>query len=234
MRRFSFHQRVLPPALALPVLVLLLVVLLASAPALATHDTPFSAGTATAPDTPILVPLVPEFRQCGTVGNPVNTTEGAPLAISACKPPALISPIARQGPASIATAKLQNVAGPDQLIEVKSSDIRESTRTTDYLQNLTLLVRERITDHGCNPFVDPCTKIDFVFPVPITCVATSGPAGSDCNVTSSFNSNIPGFIVNGKQIVIDTFRVRVNNAGADNIAGNADDRPFMMQGVFFP
>jgi hypothetical protein len=234
MRSISFSGRGVPLTLAFASLL----ALLTAAPALATHDTPLAAGTTqstTPPDTPILVPLVPEYRQCGTTGNPANTSEGAPLAFPACAPPALISPIARQGPNSVATAKLQTqLAPPDQLIEFHASDVRESTRTADYPSNLTLLFRERITDHGCNPGTVPCTKVDFVFAIPIPCVATVGPNGSDCNLVTTFNSNIPGAIVSGKQMVIDTFRLRTNNAGADGVAGNSDDRPFLMQGAFFP
>src|SRR5205823_4662953 len=91
--------------------------------------------------------------------------------------------------------------------------------------DLTATVRVRITDlASCSPA--PCTgpyqsaatvtDVDFG-PIPIDCVPNGDPGtapGSDCNVTTSANSFMPGYIAPEKQTVIQLFRTRVNDSNA--------------------
>jgi hypothetical protein len=51
-----------------------------------------------------------------------------------------------------------------------------------------------------------------------------------CSGSTTLNSLIPGAVRGGKSTVVQLFRVRVNDAGSDGIAGNADDTLFLQQG----
>jgi Tol biopolymer transport system component len=178
--------------------------------------------------------LVPAFKQCRTGA---NGTHSSPLDVSSCSPQPT-STSARVGGTDSASASL-TVAGSDVSISINASDI-QTPGGADYDPvtgpDLSGVARIRFTDlRSCSP--SPCTgpydkpgtggDVDFG-PVPVSCVPSgdsSVPPGSDCSVTTTANTVVPGSVVSGKQAVVQLFRVRVT----DN-AGNL----FMQQGIFVP
>jgi hypothetical protein len=79
------------------------------------------------------------------------------------------------------------------------------------------------------PYDQPATTRDFDFgPVPVECASNgslSGPTGSDCNVTTSANSVVPGSVVSGSETIVQVFRVRVIDA---------NNSIFQQEGFFSP
>jgi hypothetical protein len=75
----------------------------------------------------------------------------------------------------------------------------------------------------------PATTAEFDFPVTyIDCVPVddpTSPPGSDCNASTSANTLVPGWVVAGKTMTLQAFRVRVLDVG--NVI-------FLQQGVFVP
>jgi hypothetical protein len=174
--------------------------------------------------TPLQVPLVQVFRQCGGGGNPVDASHAPPPAVGACNPPISQSG-ARVGPTGSGSVRM-TVMPADVQIEVLDSDIRTPTGT-DYnpagTADLKEVARFRLTDtnnctpNGCTgPYAESGTATELDFgPVPVTCVpkgsSTTSP-GSDCNVTMTANGVVPGFVVAGKLASIQVFRLRVNDS----------------------
>lgn len=199
--------------------------------ATATHEVPASAPS-------IHSSLVPAFKQCGTGGNPANSSHSPPLAVGSCNPPKPSSSQAVVGPTNVGSAQIDVVTG-DVSLTGTDSDIRtpagadyDPTTGTDMFA----VARIRFTDHyNCSPapcagpFTQPGTGTDLDFgPVPISCVANGSaatPPGSDCNVTTSANTVVPGSVVPGKQAVVQVFRIRINDA--TNVL-------FQQQGIFIP
>lgn len=184
--------------------------------------------------------LVPAFKQCGAGANTANAGHSAPFAVGSCNPPVPTSAIARVGTSNTGSIGL-TVGTGDFTITETNSDIRTASGA-DYdpkpagTPDLTAIMRVRTTDWGnCTP--TPCsashnragttTDADFG-PIPIECVpngSSSTPPGSDCNASTSANAFMPGFVVGGRQAVLQLFRVRVNDA--NNVL-------FQQQGFFAP
>jgi hypothetical protein len=196
---------------------------------------------------PLSVGLVPVFRQCGTGANPTDGQHSPPFAAS-CDAP-LVNSTAHAGPQSTGSAQL--AVQPSDLTTVNDeadvlfsgslTDIRSgSPAGPDYAPiagpELTLTARWRITDLYNNPSqTDEATTTDFDFPVPGDCVATPDPlVGASCSISTTADAVTPGSAPEGKSMVIQVFRVRVNDSGADNIRGNGDDRLFAQQGFYVP
>ena len=90
------------------------------------------------------------------------------------------------------------------------------------------------TDNGVAG-LDPATTADFDLPVGVSCVATLDPTqGSDCSVSSTADAVNPGLIRELKSMVLQTFRVRVNDSGTNGTRGDSDDRIFAVQGIYVP
>ena len=201
--------------------------------AMATHEVPASAPQ-------LHTSLVPAFKQCGTSGNPSNSTHSAPLAVSSCNPPKPSSTQAVVGPTNVGTANVDvvsgdvNLTGTDSDIQTPSGQDYNPTGGTG--TDMFAVSRIRFTDHyNCSPapcagpFTQPGTGTDLDFgPVPVKCVVNgspSSPPGSDCNVTTSANTVVPGSVVAGKQAVVQIFRIRINDN--TNVL-------FQQQGIFIP
>jgi glucose/arabinose dehydrogenase len=196
----------------------------------------------------LAVSLVPAFKQCGTGGNPSNSSHphgyGAPPGpIASCNPPKPASANARTGATGTGRATMSVVSGSTDLqLSVADSDIRTPTNA-DYDptprtagQDLGASFRIRLTDlNNCTP--NPCagpytgaasgTDLNFG-PIPIDCVRngnTGAPPGSGCNVSTSANAFTPDSVAAGRRAVWQVFRVRINDS-----AGNL----FQQQGFFAP
>jgi len=85
---------------------------------------------------------------------------------------------------------------------------------------------------GCiGPFTSAGTVTDFDFKAPVDCTAAA-PAAS-CDLVSSIDAIVgtPTAIAGGSELNAQIFRIRVADAGADSVLGNADDKEFAMQGL---
>src|SRR5205823_5826949 len=102
--------------------------------------------------------------------------------------------------------------------------------------DIALVVKLRITDtYNGSSQSDPATVEDFDLQAPVVCQATIDPAvGSNCSVSTTANAVVPGMIQQTKAMVLQAFRVRLNDSGVDGIRNNGDDKAFAMQGVYVP
>jgi WD40 repeat protein len=197
---------------------------------------------------PLRFSLVPLFRQCGTGANPANGQHSAPLSGPACTPPQTQG-VAHFGPLASGTAWIAamygdtNIANGDQAdlaIRFDLSDIRTGAGA-DYDPNVggadgTLRARLRFSDraNGVSDS-DPGTAADYDFAVPFGCTATADPAaGSSCKLDTSADAVTPGIIRENKATVLQVFRVRLTDSGANGIRGDGDDALFATEGFFVP
>jgi hypothetical protein len=98
--------------------------------------------------------------------------------------------------------------------------------------------RMRLDDHsncspaGCvGPFMSAGTVKDFDFLAGVDCTAVAPPAS--CDLVTSIDAIVgtPLAIKGGSALNAQIFRIRVADAGVDNVLGNADDKEFAMQGL---
>jgi hypothetical protein len=192
--------------------------------------------------------LVPTFRPCGTGASPTNGQHSPPLGVQSCLPPVPGSNVARVGSSSVGTASFSVVPGDtdptngdqaDVTLSASLSDVK-TTGGADYAPNpsgpdLTEITRLRFTDKANNYGGASGTATEYDFRVPIECAATSDPSiGSSCSANTSADSMLPGFVTEQRQTVIQAFRVRVDDAGANGTTGDSDDRIFATQGIYIP
>jgi hypothetical protein len=200
--------------------------------------------------------LVPNFRQtvsrsqCQARGGALSA-HAPPLAVDSCSPPsALPAAVAHLGNRSTGLAEIRAVPGDsatpgtvaDATFGVRLTDLRSGDNLgPDYDPNesggdVSMIARWQITDrYNGQSMTDPATVTDFHFPVGVDCVPTADPTiGSTCEIDTTANTLVPGAIQAGRRMVIQVFRVRLNDAGANGTLGDADDRAFAMQGIFAP
>lgn len=206
----------------------------------APYEHPASAGSLSAS-------LVPAYRQCGAGANTPNAKHAPPLSVDSCPPSTLGS--AHAGAQSTGVASIAAVAGDpttttdeaDFSIDATITDVRAgSSSGPDYNPSaggpdLTILTRLRITDlANGGSGTDAGTTTDNDFAVPASCVPTGGTGGSDCSVQTTADAVVPGMIGEGRQSILQAFRIRVNDSGANGVRGDGDDDLFEQQGVFIP
>jgi Tol biopolymer transport system component len=192
--------------------------------------------------------LVPTFRPCGTGTNPTNGQHSPPLGTQSCLPPTPGSNVARVGSTSTGSASFTVVPGDsdatngDQAnvtLTASLSDVK-TTAGADYVPNasgpdLSEITRLRLTDKANNYGGASGTATEYDFRVPLDCAATSDPAvGSTCSTSTSADSLLPGFITEQRRTVVQAFRVRIDDAGANGTTGDSDDRIFATQGIYIP
>ncbi|MGH3371334.1 MAG: hypothetical protein ACRDPR_15200, partial [Nocardioidaceae bacterium] len=199
---------------------------------------------------PVNVSLVPAFRQSGTGANPTNGQHSPPLGVPARLPPQQNTTFAAVGSQNTGNASMAVVPG-NQVTAADEADISYTGSITDvravnatgadYNPNpsgpdLTLLTRARLVDlQNSPPANSAATTTDLDLPgVPIDCVSTVGPEGSNCNLATSADAVLAGAVKESQQTVVQVFRVRVNDSGSDGIRGNANDVLFAQQGIYIP
>ena len=172
--------------------------------------------------------LVPTFKPCGTGGNPINSKHAPPLATDSCSPPLPGSAVAVFGAQAVGSAAFTATPGdpdtaPDEAdvsVAASLSDI-QTPGGSDYNPNaggadLTLIARLRMTDAGnCTPspcsgaYTDAATASDTDYTIPVDCAGTSDPGiGASCSVNTTLDTITPGLIVERKETVLQTFRIR--------------------------
>jgi hypothetical protein len=194
------------------------------------------------------VSLVPAFRQCGTGGNPSNAKHSPPLATNSCNPPRPGSVLALVGTTSQSSALMTVVPGDSDPTNGNQANVSlgaalsdiQSASGGDYNPNpsgadLTAVTRLRFTDKANGYGGLPATATEYDFKIPIDCSSTADPTiGSTCSANTTANALVPGLIQEQRQTVVQTFRVRVDDSGANGVRGDSDDRIFATQGVFVP
>jgi len=211
--------------------------------------------------TPILVSLVPAFKQCTSP----NSTHGTPLAAPSCNPPVQTStyltvgsPDAGGGAANM-TGSLRldvivGVAGPPDDSDVKLSgtitDVRckigaatqcgtaNAANGADYAGEVQGNATIRISDHyNGGTLTDTATVSDLPFPVTVPCTQTSGDTtrGSSCSVNTTANGVVPGVVKDGKRAIVEVGQLHIFDGGADGLAStDADNTLYLNQGIFIP
>jgi Tol biopolymer transport system component len=203
------------------------------------------------------IALAPAMRQtisqsqCAARGG-TPSQHAAPYAVTSCNPPAPVpGTSAYFGGQAVGVGYFTPAAGDpltagdqaDYFISVYLKDIRAgSLEGADYAPDLRMLVLLRISDKnncapsGCTgPYYRPGTAADVTLVAALDCVATADPAlGATCSTGTTADALAPATIVESRQTVINTFRLRVNDAGLDGTSGNTDDKLFAQQGIFIP
>jgi glucose/arabinose dehydrogenase len=203
---------------------------------------------------PLRTSLVPVFTQCGTPANPANAGHAAPLSAPSCSPPAPTSNVARVGASAVASASFtvlpdNPTTTPDESdvsLVANLTDV-QSLASGDYNPNpsgadLTEVAKLRLTDTAsctaapcAGAYDKPATTTDVDFSIPIDCAGTADPAvGATCAVSTTADTLMPGFAKQGRRAVLQVFRVRVSDSGANGIRSDSDDRLFAQEGLFAP
>lgn len=172
---------------------------------------------------------------------------GAPLSFASCNPPAYVPGTAARmlgsGSATLATVTGDSTTVADEAdlaLSAHLTDVR-ATAGGDYTPDpsgpdVSLVVKLRISDsNNGGSQSDPATVADFEFFTAVDCTATADPStGSTCAVNTTADSVMPGAIVEGKGMVAQAFRVRVNDSGPNGVRGDTDDRRLASQGIYIP
>jgi len=246
------RKMVLPLALALGALGLMVVAQIAGA----THARPKGA-------TPVLVSLVPTYKQC-TTGT--NRQHGPPLAALSCNPPVQTSAVATMGTGDAWPGTSPNFAGTIRLdvkatspedvkIVANMTDVRcragtsagcgsantDNASVPDYNGSLQGNATIRITDHFNGPVggtggTDPATVQDLPFPVGIPCANSAGTTiGGTCSVSTSANGTVPGSVQDAKRANVEIQTIQIFDGGTDGIgATDTDNTLFLTQGIWIP
>ncbi len=207
--------------------------------------------------TPLRVPFVPEYQQC----TQPNSTHVGPLDGGSCSPPAQSSTLLTTSTigrgSGYALLRVQNgdpgtpADEADVTIQAVLSDVRSAAGGGDYTGKVILTTPVRMTDmrNGSNGD-DPGTVSDFELSAPIDCVATAAPeTGSNCNIATTLDTLVPGFVKEGARAILSTFSLSVEDAGADGVidpspdpvglgcpptCGSGDEKVYLRQGIFAP
>jgi hypothetical protein len=207
---------------------------------------------------PMRVSLVPAYLPCpnGEVTQP-NREHGPPLAYPSCTP---ISWGQEQGYVTVGTpdhngfpanarGRIRLFVFPgdpstpedeaDVLIEVTQTDVRDAVNEpgSDYQGELGATFTLRVTDRFSAGGPDAAATVeDFPLRATVPCVATSDPSiGGDCEVVTSVDAVVPGFVKEGKRSVWQLDQVQLFDGGGDGDADTtADNTLFEVQGLFVP
>jgi hypothetical protein len=199
---------------------------------------------------PMRVSLVPAQKQCASP----NTTHGAPLSFGSCGPPQLTSGQLTTGTPDAngravrmnAYLLLRTVVGnsstpadeADVQISAHLNDVANKD-LSDYAGALRASLPLRITDKDNTPSpggpgAASTTPFQYGFDIPCTLDPAAG-VGSDCSLSTTADTLVPGTIKESLRTVWQIGRVRVDDAGPDgNPDTTADNTVFVTQGVFVP
>ncbi len=212
--------------------------------------------------TPLVVPLVPEFRECTP---PTNSTHVAPLSEPSCSPPTLASSLLTTSAVGSGTgsARYDVVAGDpstpadeaDFGITARTTDVRCTAGGTpgcaaagsDYTGQAIMTSTVRQTDLSNGGFEDdPGTLTNFDLSVPMSCAVNPlMNVGATCSMSSTADALIPGYVIERTRTILGIVSARVMDAGVDGsvtpvsgscppTCGSGDEAVFLRQGVFFP
>ncbi len=202
---------------------------------------------------PINVSLVPASRECSE--SSANRSHGPPLVAPSCDPPVQSSdhltvgtfdangkPVASSGRVGLKAIgetpiDLDNGDQADVQLTASLTDVRNKSDLTDYTGELRVVFGLRITDRNNGPAANiPGTVVDSTFAFNVTCAATGGSEGGECNATTTVDAVTGANLAReGKRAVWDLSQIRVFDGGADGDADTAGDNTlFAVQGVYVP
>jgi hypothetical protein len=191
--------------------------------------------------TPMRISLVPANKQCTAP----NSTHGAPLAYGSCAPPQLTSghlttgtPDSNGLPVRMQASMVLNVVPGDVKIDANVNQVMNKD-LSPYTGALRASLPVRITDKDNTPSpggpgAGTTRPFEYGFDVP--CTPDPDPLlGSNCSLSTTADTLVPGTIGAGLRTIWQIGRVRVDDAGPDgNPDTTADNSPFVVQGVFVP
>jgi hypothetical protein len=203
--------------------------------------------------TPVVLRLVPAFKQC-TTATPAGMTHGAPLAVPSCSPAQESSnhltiggPEHTNTQAALSSSMIFKVLGEspidtmngdqaDVQINLELRDIRNNTSPyTDYAGEVQGVIGLRITDSFNGPtLTGPATAADLTIPFTVACTPTGGSFGSDCNVSTTLDTLTANTVRENKRAVWQLSQVQVFDGGPDGDADTGPNTLFMTQGTFAP
>jgi hypothetical protein len=205
---------------------------------------------------PFRMALVPAYQACSSP----NSSHGLPFDSPSCKPPTQASnfltggsPDANgAGANGVGYVLLKTQINPtptpnDVLITASVTDVRcksgvatcglaNAADGPDYTGQLQATYSLRLTDRFNDPTATtPGTVTQTSFPVTVPCTATAAASiGSDCTLTTSANSVMPGSARSGDRAVWQIGQVQVLDGGPDGLASTQNNTVFQTQGVFVP
>jgi hypothetical protein len=189
---------------------------------------------------PMTVKFVPAYNAC-TSGNGVH---GAPLANPSCNPPVQSSDYLTVGTPdsngltaassgyaifkSVGESPIVTTNGDQADVQVTGqiTDVRRKSGLAPYSGQVQLSTTVRITDRF--NVTDQATVQDV--PFNITSACTSGT----CNVTTTFDAELPNVIREGKRAIWQLGSVKIFDGGADDSVATADNTLFAVQGLLAP
>jgi hypothetical protein len=206
--------------------------------------------------TPFRAALVPSFRQCTSA----NRAHGPPLAFGSCAPPQQTSSVLTIGSPDANSAAANFVGSvrfiivpgnsateadeADVRLVVSLADIRNNPALTDYVGKVLVSADVQITDMSNSAEApEPGTVQSFKYEFPADCVATaSTTVGSNCNLTTTADSIVPGTATEGRRAIWQFGDVVVKDAGPNGTGygacpptcGDGDESIFLHQGVLAP
>jgi hypothetical protein len=199
---------------------------------------------------PMRISLVPANQQCTSP----NKTHGAPFAFSSCAPPQLASgqlttgtPDSNSLPVRMTASLLLRVVTGNSSTSADEADVRIDADLndvfnkdfSDYSGALRASMPLRVTDKDNTPSPGgPGAATTTPFPYGFDIPCTPDPAvnvGSDCSISTTADTLVPGTIKESLRTIWQVGRVRVDDAGPDgNPDTVADNTVFAVQGVFVP
>jgi Tol biopolymer transport system component len=199
--------------------------------------------------TPMLISLVPSYQPCSAP----DRTHGAPLADPSCTPPALTSnyltvgtPDANGKRTTMQAYILVRVMTGNPATAANEADLKLTAHVnnvfnkdlTDYTGGLLARLPIQITDRDNSPSPGgpgAATMVGIPFPFTVPCTADPDPTvGSDCTITTSANSLVPGAIEEGQRALWQIGKAEVYDGGSDGNPITADNTLYATQGVFVP
>ena len=191
--------------------------------------------------TPFLTYLVPAYNACASP----NRVHGYPLAFASCNPPTQSSNALTVGSAdsngkptkSVSSVRFDTLLGnpstpadeADVKITAQVIDVYTQAGLADYAGEVTAKTTLRITDklntpHPGGPGAATVSDIPYAFTIP--CAETADTTiGGACLLSTSADALAPGAVKEGKRSIWALGQVAVYDA---------DNAPFMKQGIFVP
>jgi hypothetical protein len=206
--------------------------------------------------TPTRISLVPAFNQCTSP----NRTHGPSLAFPSCASPVQTSSVLtigspdNNGFAANFVGSIRFIVVPgntttdadeaDVKLVVAMSDIRNRPSGTDYVGRVLAEAELQITDNSnAAEAPEPGTVQKFRFQWPVDCVSTTSTTiGSNCNLTTTADSVLPGAVTESRRTIWEIGQGDVKDAGPNGTGyascpptcGDGDESVFLRQGVYVP
>ena len=195
--------------------------------------------------TPQRVPMVPTYRQCSLP----TRQHGPPMAFPSCPPIPESAQLTTGSPDANGAQPLMQahvryvtLAGDpttpadeaDIQIRAIINDVRVLGSNADYTGEVEAQAIVRVTDRN-NSATDQATTTDFPLPLTVQCVPTASTSvGSDCSVTTTFDTLIPGAINERQRTVFQIGETRVMDGGPDGDTATQPNTIFLRQGFYVP